>query len=61
MRSRARVRLRFKNGVELEDTVADGPVLFIAARVVKAPASADILDSTGLLQPPGVHLNMALK
>ena len=43
-----RVRLRFKNGVELEDTVDDGLVLFIADRVVKVPASADILDSAGL-------------
>jgi len=44
-----RVRLRFKNGVELEDTVDDSLVLFIADRAVKAPASVDILDSAGLV------------
>jgi hypothetical protein len=44
-----RVRLRFKNGVELEDTVDDRLVLFIADRAVNAPASVDILDSAGLV------------
>ncbi len=44
-----RVRLRFKNGVELEDTVDDSLVLFIADRAVNAPASVDILDSAGLV------------
>jgi hypothetical protein len=44
-----RVRLRFKNGVELEDTIDDGLVLFIADRAVNPPAAVDILDSAGLV------------
>ena len=44
-----RVRLRFKNGVELEDTVDDGLVLFMTDRVVQVPTSVGILDGGGLI------------
>ncbi len=44
----ARVRLRFDNGVALEDTVTNGLVLFIAEAAVQMPASVEIADGSGL-------------
>ena len=45
----ARVRLRFRGGPMLEDTVDDGVVLLIADARVDVPATAEILDATGSL------------
>jgi hypothetical protein len=45
----ARVRLRFRGGPMLEDTVDDGVVLLIADARVDVPATADILDAKGSL------------
>jgi hypothetical protein len=43
----SRVRLRFRAGPILEDTVDDGIVLLIANARVDVPATAEILDGTG--------------
>jgi hypothetical protein len=43
----ARVRLRFRTGPILEDTVDDRVVLFIADARVDLPAAAEILDASG--------------
>ena len=45
----ARVRLRFRGGPMLEDTVDDGVVLLIADARVDVPATAEILDASGSL------------
>jgi hypothetical protein len=45
----ARVRLRFRGGPMLEDTVDDGVVLLIADVRVDVPATAEILDASGSL------------
>jgi hypothetical protein len=45
----ARVRLRFRGGPMLEDTVDDGVVLLIADAHVYVPATAEILDASGSL------------
>ncbi len=45
----ARVRLRFRGGPMLEDTVDDGVVLLIADARVDVPATAEILDANGSL------------
>ena len=44
-----RVRLRFRRGPELEDSVDDGVVLLIADARVEMPAIAEILDANGSL------------
>ncbi len=45
----ARVRLRFRRGLPLEDTVDDGVVLLISDARVDMPAIAEILDADGSL------------
>ena len=45
----ARVRVRFREGPMLEDTVDDRVVLFIADARVDVPATAEILDAKGSL------------
>lgn len=45
----ARVRLRFRAGPVLEDTVDDGVVLLMADSRVDLPATAEILDGKGSL------------
>ena len=45
----ARVRLRFRRGSLLEDTVDDGVVLLISDARVEVPATAEILDASGSL------------
>ncbi len=45
----ARVRLRFREGPILEDTIDGGVVLLIADAHVDVPATAEILDATGSL------------
>lgn len=45
----ASVRLRFRRGSMLEDTVDNGIVLFISDTPVELPAIAEILDSSGSL------------
>ncbi len=45
----ARVRLRFRGGPMLEDTVDDGVVLLIADSRVDVPATAEIFDVKGTL------------
>jgi hypothetical protein len=45
----ARVRLRFRGGPMLEDTVDEGVVLLIADAHVDVPATAEILDASGSL------------
>lgn len=43
------VRLRFANGVELEDSVDDGEVLFLTDEHVEVPATVSLYDSGGAL------------
>lgn len=45
----ARVRLRFRGGPMLDDTVDDGVVLLIADSRVDVPATAEIFDAKGSL------------
>ena len=45
----AHVRLRFREGPILKDTVDDGVVLLIAEARVDVPATAEILDASGSL------------
>jgi hypothetical protein len=45
----ARVRLQFRRGPMLEDTVDDGVVLLIADAHIDMPATAEILDARGSL------------
>src|SRR3984893_778053 len=48
-RAAARVRLHFRRGPMLEDTVDDGVALLIADARVDVPATAEILDAKGSL------------
>jgi hypothetical protein len=45
----ARVRLRSANGVEMEDTVNQGEVLFITDDVVQIPLEVELYDGAGNL------------
>lgn len=44
-----RVRLRFANGVELEDSVDDGEVLFLTDEHAEVPATVSLYDTEGAL------------
>jgi hypothetical protein len=50
----ARVRLRSANGVELEDTVEQGAVLFITDDVIQIPLEVELYDGAG--NPAGSHM-----
>lgn len=43
----ARARLRFADGMTLEDSVEAGVVLFISEAPVRLPATIEIFDGTG--------------
>jgi len=43
------VRLKFRNGVELRDTVGDGVVLFMTEVAAEVPISVEILNASGQL------------
>jgi hypothetical protein len=45
----ARVRLRSANGVELEETVESGEVLFMTDDAVQTPIEVELYDSSGNL------------
>jgi hypothetical protein len=45
----ARVRLRSANGVELEDTVEVGEVLFLTDEAIQTPLEVELYDGSGNL------------
>jgi hypothetical protein len=45
----ARVRLRSANGIELEDTVDEGVVLFVTDQYITLPLQAELYDRAGAL------------
>ena len=45
----ARVRLRSANGIEMEDTVEQGEVLFLSADAIQTPLDVELYDGAGNL------------
>jgi hypothetical protein len=55
----ARVLLRSANGVELEDTVEHGEVLFLSDNVIQAPLEVELCDGAGNLVGRHMTFNFA--
>jgi hypothetical protein len=55
----ARVRLRSANGVELEDTVEDGEVIFLTDDAIQTPLEVELYDGAGDLVARHMTFNFA--
>ncbi len=55
----ARVRLRSANGVELEDTVEQGEVLFLSDDAIQTPLEVELYDGAGNLVGRHMTFNFA--